>query len=916
MEPIGLELFLRGVQAFVAGSQKAISTVTGLRTSIAGAATDPRFAKGFATQAAAMDAYTRAGLQWNEGAKRWVLTSDKLFVSFKDAGIMARDQAQFMSSYEQSLARAGISAEDYERELSKLGLTYSELTPQQAAVSKQWDEMGKSTKDAGEKASGMDKILGSLQRTFIRLGASMAAMIIIRKVIELFGEMIAVSKELESVQWRVEKRIEAMSRTYEGFAGDSERFIEDVRTMGREMKIFTDRDLANAAAELMAMGVPLGATQEDIMALTKFTAELAAINGVELNDAVSAVTTGFTGQSRALKRLGVDVSDATLNTEAYRMGLNRNYNELTQQEQWQVKLNVALRQGIELYGAAAESTEIYAGAQDHATRGAERLAGELGAPLMGPLTSATDLAGELAEKTADSGEVLAGLGIAIGTVLLPVLGPAITSLMALGVAIGWVREQLGLVSKIAIGPEVLTGGWGAGELQTMMSAWRELEDIPEAFWEMQEGARQLGGEFATLNADIYRSRDAITEEYAGAIENAMDAAADAFDRTADRWKEAGQDIADYQAEWHNALLKEDAEYYADRLELLDDQRIRTEDRIQDFQIDEEDRLFDHQKAMLRLYEDYIGNLEDLERESARRIADIEEERAIRGDEILEKALAEQLAALEKAEREGAPENLIKTIRLNIARLQAEMIRTGAFGRKQSLDRERENLEDRKKDLEEDYTEREGRAKEDYTDRKIREENGHTLDMGRLKRDQEDRIAEFDAQHAERTNQINDQYTKRIAQVKEREGEINEEYKKAFGEGTVIQDFEFGKRERRAAEHASTMIALANATSLAWATLTMERLPGPRPTTGPYADQYGAEGIATGPMMRMFGEAGPEYYRHIPLSGPTTRVYHQTQTNTVYFGPNNIRSSRDIGRTASRVAYALGTEAKLRQDFGG
>lgn len=90
-------------------------------------------------------------------------------------------------------------------------------------------------------------------------------------------------------------------------------------------------------------------------ALTMLSADLSSLKNVELKTVMNNLQSGLIGQSRALYKYGIDITNATLQTYAYKFGLSKAVSEMTQAEKMQLRMIAILDQSKVAWGDQANT---------------------------------------------------------------------------------------------------------------------------------------------------------------------------------------------------------------------------------------------------------------------------------------------------------------------------------------------------------------------------------------------------------------------------------------------------------------------------------------------------------------------------------------------------------------------------------
>lgn len=95
-------------------------------------------------------------------------------------------------------------------------------------------------------------------------------------------------------------------------------------------------------------------------ALTMLSADLSSLKNVELKTVMNNLQSGLIGQSRALYKYGIDITNATLQTYAYKFGLSKAVSEMTQGEKMQLRILAILDQSRVAWGDQANTLDSVA----------------------------------------------------------------------------------------------------------------------------------------------------------------------------------------------------------------------------------------------------------------------------------------------------------------------------------------------------------------------------------------------------------------------------------------------------------------------------------------------------------------------------------------------------------------------------
>lgn len=90
-------------------------------------------------------------------------------------------------------------------------------------------------------------------------------------------------------------------------------------------------------------------------ALTMLSADMSSLKNIDLQTVMTNFQSGLIGQSRALYKYGIDITNATLQTYAYNFGLSKAVSEMTQAEKMQLRILAILDQSRVAWGDQANT---------------------------------------------------------------------------------------------------------------------------------------------------------------------------------------------------------------------------------------------------------------------------------------------------------------------------------------------------------------------------------------------------------------------------------------------------------------------------------------------------------------------------------------------------------------------------------
>lgn len=119
------------------------------------------------------------------------------------------------------------------------------------------------------------------------------------------------------------------------------------------------QEMTQAASNIAAITNSVGQTGEVSLAtaesLTALAGDMSSLFNVDYSTVMGNLQSGLIGQSRALYKYGIDITNATLQTYAYELGLSKAVSEMTQAEKQQLRLIAILDQSRVAWGDLANT---------------------------------------------------------------------------------------------------------------------------------------------------------------------------------------------------------------------------------------------------------------------------------------------------------------------------------------------------------------------------------------------------------------------------------------------------------------------------------------------------------------------------------------------------------------------------------
>lgn len=179
---------------------------------------------------------------------------------------------------------------------------------------------------AGESAEKANKSIGGeLVAGFKKLGAAIGAAKIAEKLYEFGKEAIELGSDLEEVQNVVDVTFTTMSKKVNQFAKDAQKSAGLSETMAKQY-------VGTFGAMADSFGFTEAEAYEMSTALTQLTGDVASFYNLSQDEAMNKLKGVFTGETEALKELGVVMTQAALDNYALANGFDKTTSSMTEQE--------------------------------------------------------------------------------------------------------------------------------------------------------------------------------------------------------------------------------------------------------------------------------------------------------------------------------------------------------------------------------------------------------------------------------------------------------------------------------------------------------------------------------------------------------------------------------------------------------
>jgi hypothetical protein len=201
---------------------------------------------------------------------------------------------------------------------------------------------------------------------------------------------------------------------------DQAKAIESFAKTADKSLGLSQKAALEAASNFAILGKGAGLTGKDLTAfstdLTGLAADLASFNNTSTDEAITALAAGLRGESEPLRRFGVLLSAATVESKALEMGLAKTSKELTDQDKVLARNALIIEQTSLQQGDFARTAEGAANKQRILKAELENTKAEIGQGLLPAYQQLLNLIQPLTEWAGRNADAFVKVGAAIAVV--------------------------------------------------------------------------------------------------------------------------------------------------------------------------------------------------------------------------------------------------------------------------------------------------------------------------------------------------------------------------------------------------------------------------------------------------------------------------------------------------------------------
>ena len=293
-----------------------------------------------------------------------------------------------------------------------------------------FDEVNRHVDDAEKKFGSLSERLDKMGAKMKDVGSKMTVGLTL-PIVAAAGVSIKAFSNLQETINKVDVSFGDQSATIKAWAKDS------IKSMG-----LAQQSALDATALFGDMGTGMGQTQTEAakmsMGLTQLGADMSSFKNVSFERAQTALAGIYTGETEALKSLGIVMTQTNLEEFARAKGINKSMSEMSQAELVQLRYNYVMEKTKNAQGDFARTSDGLANKTRMSGERMKELSAQIGeklAPIMNKIlevgNKVLDWFNSLSDKTKNIILVIVGLVAAIGPLLM-ILGTLIPAIAAIG----------------------------------------------------------------------------------------------------------------------------------------------------------------------------------------------------------------------------------------------------------------------------------------------------------------------------------------------------------------------------------------------------------------------------------------------------------------------------------------------------
>lgn len=178
-------------------------------------------------------------------------------------------------------------------------------------------------------------------------------------------------------------------------------------------------------AVFSGMGIAGEQAKEMSINMTQLTGDLASFYNLDHEEAFTKIKAGITGETEPLKSLGIVMTEANLSAYAMKVGIDKAYRSMSEQEKTLLRYNYLIEQTSLAHGDFAKTADSYANSSKTLSNAISSIGAEIGKGLLPVLSEIkadlTELVQKLSPIFSFIGGLVGGLLQALYALLKPII---------------------------------------------------------------------------------------------------------------------------------------------------------------------------------------------------------------------------------------------------------------------------------------------------------------------------------------------------------------------------------------------------------------------------------------------------------------------------------------------------------------
>ena len=174
-----------------------------------------------------------------------------------------------------------------------------------------------------------------------------------------FSEELGKELGIATAEEYVESFATRLQEKLQGLSGLQMTDSGTLDTTGMKNLGLNIQEVTQYSAQLASVTNSIGQTGKvsiaTASAFTKLASDMSSLFNMDYSQVMNNLTSGLLGQSRAMYKYGIDITNATLQTYAYELGIEKAVSEMTQAEKQQLRMIAILDQSKVAWGDQANT---------------------------------------------------------------------------------------------------------------------------------------------------------------------------------------------------------------------------------------------------------------------------------------------------------------------------------------------------------------------------------------------------------------------------------------------------------------------------------------------------------------------------------------------------------------------------------